>query len=258
MKTFPASDHFSATVPLLLVTLKSTKMTKQCDPTMKKSIFLVITLITLLAPALFAPASAEGTVRVKEGDWIKYQVTETGYPTSDYNITWARMDITGVKGETININVITAYANGTIYPENGITLNLATGAIGDGFFIPTNLNPGDKYISEYEGNITITGVEQLEAGGAERTVLSGVANQTTYYWDRQTGVMVAATSNFNEFSLFTKTSETNLWQPQILDLDSTVFYTLVIAVVIILVAFTAFSIWRLKLRQKKWFFSSIR
>ncbi|MGD0451017.1 MAG: hypothetical protein ABSA79_08210 [Candidatus Bathyarchaeia archaeon] len=226
-------------------------MTKQCDLTMKKSVFLVIALITLLAPALFSPASAEETVRVKEGDWIKYQVTETGNPTSDFNITWARMDITGVKGETIYIDVVTAYANGTIYPENGITLNLATGAIGDGFFIPTNLNPGDKYNSEYEGNITITGVEQLETGGAERAVLSGVANQTTYYWDKQTGIMVAATSNFNEFSMFTKTSQTNLWQPQILGLDSTVFYVLLTAIMIILVAFSAISIWRLKLHREK-------
>jgi hypothetical protein len=226
-------------------------MTEQCDLTMKKSIFLVIALITLLAPALFALASAEGTVRVKEGGWIKYQVTETGNPTSDFNITWARMDITGVKGEIIYIDVVTAYANGTIYPENGITLNLATGAIGDGFFIPTNLNPGNKYNSEYEGNITITGVEKLEAGGTERTVLSGVANQTTYYWDKQTGILVAATSNFNEFSMFTKTSQTNLWKPQILGVDSTVFYTLLIAIVVILVAFTAISTWRLKLHRKK-------
>ena len=93
--------------------------------------------------------------------------------------------------------MVTVYANGTIYPENGITLNLAAGAIGDGFFIPTNLTPGDKYNSEYEGNITITGVEQIEAGGAKRTILSSVEDQTTYFWDKQTGVMVAATSNLN-------------------------------------------------------------
>ena len=217
---------------------------------MKKSIFLVIALIAFMAPTLSALSSTEGIVRVKEGDWIKYQVTETGNPTSDYNITWARMDITSVQDERINIDVVTAYANGTIYPENGIALNLATGAIGDGFFIPTNLNPGDKYSSEYEGNITIMGIEQLEAGGAERTVLSGVADQTTYYWDKQTGVMVAATSNFNGFSLFTKTSGTNLWQSQILGLDSTIFYALIIAIVIILVAAAAISTWRLKLYQK--------
>lgn len=217
---------------------------------MKKYIFIVIALITLVTPTIFSPALAEGVVLVKEGDWIKYQVTETGNPTSDYNITWARMDITSVQGENININVVTAYSNGTIYPENGITLNLATGAIGDGFFIPTNLKPGDKYDSEYEGNITITGVDQLEAGGAERIVLSGVADQTTYYWDKQTGVLVVATSNINEFSLFTKTSETNIWQPQIIGLDSTIFYTLTIILVVIFVSIATISVWRRKLYRR--------
>ena len=220
---------------------------------MKNSIFIVIALITLIftVTTLFGLASAEGIVRVKEGDWIEYQVTETGNPTSDFNITWARMDINGVQGETIYIDVITAYANGTIYPEKGITLNLASGAIGDGFFIPTNLNPGDKYNSEYEGNITITGVEKLEAEGAERIVLSGVADQTTYYWDKQTGIMVAATSNLTGFMISTKTSATNIWQPQILGLDSTLFYTIIIAVVIILLAAIAVSTRRLKLHRKK-------
>jgi len=220
---------------------------------MKKSVFLVIALITLLAPALFSPASAEETVRVKEGDWIKYQVTETGNPTSDFNITWARMDITGVKGETIYIDVVTAYANGTIYPENGITLNLATGAIGDGFFIPTNLTPGDHYPTEYEGIINITSVGQIEVAGAERTVLTGVSNETTYYWDKQAGIMVAATSNFAGYSIITKTSGTNIWQPQILGLDLVVFYGLVVvitAVVVAVVAIAAILVWRKKMHLK--------
>ena len=54
--------------------------------------------------------------------------------------------------------------------------------------------------------------------------------------------MVAATSNFNGFSMYTKTSGTNLWQPQILGLDSTIFYTLIIAIVIILVAAAQFRL----------------
>ena len=69
--------------------------------------------------------------------------------------------------------------------------------------------------------------------------------------NKQTGIMVGATSNFGEFSMFTKTSQTNLWQPQVLGLDSTLFYTLLIAIVIILVVFTAILTWRLKLYRKK-------
>ena len=185
---------------------------------MRKSTWLAIALTVLILTVSFtAVAFADSVVGVKEGDWIKYQVTVTGNPPPEENITWAIMDITDVQGEIININVQTGYANGTLYPENGITLNLATGAIGDGFFVPTNLTPGDKYSTEYEGIINITGVGHLEAGGAERTVLLGVSNQTTYYWDKQAGIMVAATSIFPEYSVITKTSGTNIWQPKFLD-----------------------------------------
>ena len=216
---------------------------------MRKSTWLAITLTVLIITVAFtAVAFADSIVGVKKGDWIKYQVTVTGNPPPDENITWAKMDITGVQGEIININVQTGYANGTIYPENGITLNLATGAIGDGFFVPTNLTPGDKYSTEYEGIINITDVGQLEAGGAERTVLLGVSNQTTYYWDKQAGIMVAATSIFPEYSVITKTSETNIWQPQILGLNSSVFYEFVVAVIAVVVTVVAIVIlvWRRK------------
>lgn len=215
---------------------------------------LIITALTVMmiatAPFL-ALAYQETNVNVKKGDWIKYQVRETGNPDPDNNVTWSRIDIRDVEGEIIKIDVQTAFANGTIYPENGIVLNIATGAIGDGFFVPTNLQPGDNYSSQYEGNITITGIQQLEAGGAKRTVLSGVADQTTYYWDKQTGIMVAATSILPDFTMYTTTSETSLWQLQILGLDSAVFYTLVVVIVIILVAVAAISIWRLKFHRKK-------
>ena len=221
---------------------------------MNKSRCLAITLTMLIITVSFtAVAFADLPVGVKKGDWIKYQVTVTGNPPPDENITWARMDITGVQGETINITVQTGYANGTIYPENGITLNIATGAIGDGFFIPTNLTPGDQYRTEYEGIINITSVGQLEAGGAERTVLSGVSSQTTYYWDKQAGIMVAATSNLTGYSIITKTSGTNIWQPQILGLDLTVFYELVVVVIAVVVAVLAIAlilVWRKSVHPK--------
>ena len=202
---------------------------------MPKSVLPLIVLTLLVVTLFFSVAMAYASVDVKRGDWIKYRVVVTGSPSPDMNITWARMDITGVQDQTITINVQTGYANGTIYPENGITLNLATGAIGDGFFVPTNLNPGDNYSTEYEGNITITNVEQIEAGGAKRTVLQGAASLTTYDWDKQTGIMVAATSKYPDYTMRTETSGTDLWQPQILGLDQSTFYAVVVAVTVAMV-----------------------
>ena len=217
---------------------------------MRKLVLLAVAITMLiLSASLFSEAVADISVGVKKGDWIKYQVKETGNVTSDYNITWARIDVTAVQGSKINIDVQTGYANGTLYPEK-VPLNLATGAIGDGFFVPTNLNLGDQFYSEYQGNMTIISIWQLEVGGALRTVISATSNQTTYYWDRQTGILVGATTSFPSFTLFTMTSGTNLWQPQIIGLESTVFYIFLIAIVIVLVAIFVISVWYRKMRLK--------
>ena len=206
------------------------------------SIILTILVITTLSGVV----SADISIGAKKGDWIQYQVTEIGPPTPDYNITWARMDITAVQDERIIVDVKTGYANGTLYPEPNIALNLATGAIGDGFFIPANLNLGDQFCSKYQGNITITSVWQLNVAGATRTVVSATSNQTTYYWDKQTGILVAATTAFPNFTLFTKTSETNIWQPQILGLDSITFYVAITAVLIAVAIVVLLLVWRKK------------
>lgn len=198
---------------------------------------LVFAFTFIAMTALFNGATLRNNlVGVRKGDWIQYNVSETGNPPPEYNITWARMDITGVHDEAINVSVQTLFGNGTLYSESYVPLNIATGAIGDGFFIPTNLNPGDNYTSQYEGIISITGVEELNLAGEQRTVFVGVTNQTTYYWDKQTGIMVAATSNLPGCTLYTKTGSTNIWQPQIIGLNQTVFYILVAIIAAVLIA----------------------
>jgi hypothetical protein len=211
---------------------------------MRKLVLLAVAItMLLLSTSLFSEAFADISVGVKKGDWIKYQVRETGDVTADYNITWARIDVTSVQEAKINIDVQTGYANGTLYPEK-VPLNLATGAIGDGFFVSTNLNLGDQFYSEYQGNMTITSIWQMEVGGASRTVISSTSNQTSYYWDRQTGILVGATTSFPSFTLFTMTSGTNLWQSQILGLESTAFYEVIIIIILFLVAVFVVLIWR--------------
>lgn len=220
---------------------------------MHKSGWLAVALTALIITAsLTSVAFADFPVGVKSGDWIKYQVTITGNPPPDENITWAKMEVIAVQGENITINVQTGYANGTLYPENGIILNLATGAIGDGFFIPANLTVGDQYSTEFEGTINITSVGQLEAGGAERTVTAGASYQSNYYWDKQTGIMVDATSTLPGYTISTKTSETNIWQPQILGLSQTVFYALItVAIVAVVALLAAILLWRKNAQSKR-------
>ena len=102
-----------------------------------------------------AVAVSEVSVGVKQGDWIQYNVIVTGNPPADHNIKSVTMNVTDVQGTAITIDIQTLFNNGTNYPER-ITLNLATGVLGDDFFIPKNLNIGDQFYDAYQGNITIT------------------------------------------------------------------------------------------------------
>jgi hypothetical protein len=201
---------------------------------MRKCAFLAVALALLtFSPFLGAAFAQNGVVGVKAGDWIRYSVKETGNPISEYNITWASMNITAVDGEVITVNVLTQYGNGTLLSEPDIHLNVGTGAIGDGFFVPIDLKSGDRYSTEYEGIINITSIGQTQAGGAQRSVLVGLTSQSIYNWDKQTGIMVAATSNLPGCVMHTTTSSTNLWAPtpQILGINQTVFYALALSII---------------------------
>jgi hypothetical protein len=192
-----------------------------------------------------ATISAEISVGVKKGDWIEYQVAYTGTPPESHAITWARMEIVDVQGKSINLNITTKYSNGTRLNET-LTLNLETGQLGDDFIIPANLNSGGTFFDRNVGNITISGVEERTIAGARRTVVYAATSQTMFYWDKPTGILVEANSSLTGYTMITKTDKTNMWQPQILGLDSTTFYSLVIIAVVILAAIIAFLVIRRK------------
>ncbi len=219
---------------------------------MNKSAILATALILLIAVAFFGEAFARVDIVVKKGDWMEYQVTVAGEPAPIHNITWARFDVMDVEGTVVAIDFQTKFANGSMWLEPNITLNVAVGSIGEGCIIPTNLTVSDVYHSEYEGNITFTNTQNLQVGGAQRTVLSGISdtiNQNTYLWDKQTGVMVQATTSLPDCTVYTKTSGTNLWQPQFFGLDVTLFYALiVIMAVVVVVGVVLVGVWRKKAR----------
>lgn len=173
-----------------------------------------VALLAFLVLSLLNSAVAYDCVVVKAGDWIEYNVTATGYPTPIHNITWARLDVKAVEGSAIYTDIQTQLANGTLWLEPNTTFNVATGAVGEGVIIPTNLTVGDVYYSEYEGNITVTGTEALMVAGAERVVLTGEAANTSFMWDKETGIMVKATTTLEDCTVYSEAAATNLWQPK--------------------------------------------
>jgi hypothetical protein len=192
---------------------------------------LASAFILLFALGWVSLSAAYTGVAVHSGDWIEYNVTTTGNPTPIHNITWARLDVKAVEGSAVSTDIQTRLANGTLWLEPNTNFNVATGVVGEGAIIPTNLTVGDIYFSEYEGNITLTGMQTLEAAGASRVILTGEANNTSFMWDKQTGIMVKATTVLEDCTVHSEVAATNLWQPQIYGLDINGFYA-VIAVVV--------------------------
>jgi hypothetical protein len=105
------------------------------------------------------------------------------------------------------------------------------------------------------GNVTIAGETTRTYAGASRTVVyasfSQVGTQLTYYWDKQTGVMVEASVVSGSVTATARATETNMWQAQpsgLLGLltDPTIQYILIIAVIAIVTSVIFFAIRRRK------------
>ena len=227
---------------------------------MHKSALFAIALTALIITAFLPSAFADFSVGVKQGDWIEYQVKVVGIPVPRYNVTWASINVTSVQGENLGLYIETRFTNGSYLLEN-INVNLETKP-GDSFIIPSNLNVGDEFYNPSIGNITISSVEQRTVLGAERTIVSAVTQYTTYYWDRQTGILVQATTTApagldtgfgisQGFTVYTKTSGTNIWQPQILGLDLSLFYALIVTVVVVVATIAAVLVWRQRTISKR-------
>jgi hypothetical protein len=181
---------------------------------------------------------AEISVGVKKGDWIEYQAVFTGTPPAGHEVTRARTEVVNVQGKVISLNITTEFSDGTLLNET-ITLNLETGQLGDAFIIPANLNKGDAFLDKYQGNITISAVEERTYADAKRTVVSAATAQSTYYWDKTTGVLVEGISEFPDYTIHSIADKTNMWQPQIFGLEPTVFYALLILAATAIVAVIA-------------------
>jgi len=158
------------------------------------------------------------SVGAKAGDWIKYTYTISGWPSGTPYPEWLKVEFLIVEGTTATVRVTMHMSEGT--EQNAtVPVDVVTGgqALGlSGFVIPANSTTGDiVYMSGY-GNVTIAGETTRNYAGASRTIVyasfSQYGTQLTYYWDKQTGAMVEASTASGIMTATGRATETNIWK----------------------------------------------
>ena len=170
---------------------------------------LTSALILVLCFSVYV--SAELAVGVKGGDWIEYLVSYTGEPAQGHAIVWARMEIQNVQGASIQVSMVSHFADNTSDTLNS-TMNLQTGHLIDSLIIPAGLAVGDTFQDENFGNVTIESSEIRTYVGAERTVLISTLGNSIYVWDQATGVSMEGETQTEKYAVCTIVSDTNLWK----------------------------------------------
>jgi parallel beta-helix repeat protein len=197
-------------------------------------------------------------VGVKTGDWIKMDYTISGATSGTPLPQWLKVEFLSVEGTSATVRVTMHMSNGAEQNQT-MTVDIVAGGGTFGTFsglvIPANCTTGDSIYMAGYGNVTIAGETTRTYAGASRTVVyasfSQVGTQLTYYWDKQTGVMVEASVVSGSVTATARATETNMWQAQpsgLLGLltDPTIQYILIIVVIAIVTSVTFFAIRRRK------------
>jgi hypothetical protein len=206
---------------------------------------LGLTIALLMVLICVGNVLAEVSLGVKKGDWAEYQVDYTGTPPAGHDVTWARLEIKDIQGKSVYAEITVEFSDGTKETMT-TTLDLETGQLGDDFIVPADLNSGDTFFDKNAGNITISNVEEKTYAGATRTIAHATTSETSYYWDKATGVLVEGNSSLPWYTMNTIVTKTNIWQPQLFGLDPHVFYALVVGTVMLIVVVLTFLIVRRK------------
>jgi hypothetical protein len=182
---------------------------------MRKAITLgaFATLLSLLC-IMFTYAEAQ--VGIKAGDWVKCEYVSSGNPPENAP-KWVKIECLSVTGTKATLHVTTGFNSGTENTEI-MTWDVASGTGNLTFqaIIQANAKAGDTVQIAEHGSITLAGEKTETYVGASRTVVyaSILQNemQFTYYWDKQTGIVLEITLTQDSTSITYKATGTNIWQ----------------------------------------------
>ena len=178
-------------------------------------------MFLMLCSVLMVNASSSSGLGVKSGDWIQYDFQET---FSSVGERWQMVEFLSVVGTKVTIRV-TIHMSPAIETNQTRTIDLSSDdnfpAIFFGvrvYIIPSNLGVGASvYLGEF-GNQTIAGEATGIVAGANRRLVYANFSQSgslcTFYWDKQTGVLVEGTMSAGSLSKAVLTTETNMWSAE--------------------------------------------
>ena len=208
---------------------------------LKRHYSVLLSVIVLVAIVSSTTVFAQVSVGVHEGDWIEYGVSYTSAPPDNFP-NWVRIDVTNIQGTSITATLTVERLNGTSDTNSG-TFDLQMG-VPDLLLIPAGLGVGDEFYHEAFGNITIDGSEEDLYVGAKRSVVYAPIEQTSLHWDQATGILLQSNQYTDTFTQIFLVDNTNMWQPQILGLDSTIFYGLIVSIVAVIVIIVVYLLRR--------------
>ena len=198
-----------------------------------------------------APAEQVG---VKAGDWVKLDYSISGAPSGTNLPQWIKLEFLSVEGTSANVRVTIHMTDGTENSYNVPVDVVAGGGIGSlsGYVILANSKTGDSINMSGYGAVTIAGEKTKTYAGASRTVVhasvSQYGTQQTYYWDKQTGVIMETSASSENMILTAKATETNMWQagPQTPSGGSNwpLIAGIVVVIVVIGIVVLLFTRWR--------------
>jgi len=186
------------------------------------------------------------SIGAKAGDWIRYDYEVTGWPSGTPYPEWLKVEFLSVEGTNATVRVTMHMSDGT---EQSDTLNVDVVTGGGtfdtffGFVIPANCSTGDSIFMGGDGfafNVTIDGETTRTYVGASRTVVyasfSQYGTELTYYWDKETGVMVEASMTSGGVTGTAKATETNMWEATTSPFWMQWWFYAIVAVVIVALA----------------------
>lgn len=179
-------------------------------------------MFLLLCSVLMVNASSNSGLGVKSEDWMKYDFQET---VSTGGERWQTIEFLNVVGTSVTIRVTIHWSPGIETNQTRIIdLSTDNNFLDTIFFgvrvyiIPSNLGAGAFiYLGEF-GNQTIAGEATGIVAGANRRLVYANFSQSgslcTFYWDKQTGVLVEGTMTIGTVFKAVLTTETNMWSAE--------------------------------------------